>query len=357
MSTLSLCMIVKNEEDTICRCLNSCKMLFDEIIIVDTGSTDKTKEIAKKFTSKVYDFKWQDNFSLARNFSFQKATSNYIMWLDADDVIPKKSLEQLLELKQNLNSDVYMLKYNIAFLGKKPTFSYFRERIVKNCKMAIWNGEVHECITPFGQIERKNIEINHKKLKKIKKNDRNLKIYQKILKNRDLSPREQYYYARELFDHGKINDCIKELKRFVKSGKGWVENIIDALCLLSECYKLKNDIKNNYNCLVSTFFYDFPRANACCKIGDIHLEKKDYLTAINWYKIAITCPDVTFKGGFVEPMFYNYYPYLQMCYCYYCLNDLKNAEKCNKNAKKYLKSEIVLQNEEFFKNLSKNKTN
>ncbi len=357
MATISLCMIVKNEEESIFRCLNSCKELFDEIVIVDTGSTDKTKKIAKKFTSKIYDFVWQDDFSLARNFSFQKATSDYIMWLDADDIIPKKSLKQLLELKKNLNSDVYMLKYNVAFMGKKPTFSFFRERIIKNCKLAVWNGAVHECITPFGQIERKNIEINHKKLKNIKNNDRNLNIYKKILKNRKLTPREQYYYARELFDHGLLDDCIKEINNFINNGNGWIENIIDSIYLMSECYKLKNDIKNQYNCLVSTFFYDSPRANVCCKIGDIHLEKKEYLTAINWYKIATNCPDVVFKGGFVEPMFYNYYPLLQMCYCYYSINDLKNAEKCNKNAKKYLKSEIVLQNEEFFKKNKTNKTN
>ena len=123
MSTISLCMIVKNEELTLARCLNSCKKLFDEIIIVDTGSHDKTiqtykqvvKQIARKYTNQIYDFKWQNDFSLARNYAFSKATSEYIMWLDADDVVPKNSLKELLKLKPLLNADVYMLKYNIAF--------------------------------------------------------------------------------------------------------------------------------------------------------------------------------------------------------------------------------------------------
>ena len=69
---LSVCLIVKNEEKVLERCLACAKKFADEIIVVDTGSTDKTKQIAKKFTNFVYDFKWCDDFSLARNFSFQK---------------------------------------------------------------------------------------------------------------------------------------------------------------------------------------------------------------------------------------------------------------------------------------------
>jgi glycosyltransferase involved in cell wall biosynthesis len=69
-------MIVKNEESVLGRCLDSVKDIVDEIIIVDTGSSDKTKEIAAKYTNRIYDFEWIDDFSVARNFSFEKAISN-----------------------------------------------------------------------------------------------------------------------------------------------------------------------------------------------------------------------------------------------------------------------------------------
>ena len=72
--TISLCMIVKDEEQTISTCLESVKSVVDEIIIVDTGSTDGTKEIVKKYDAKVYDFQWIEDFSAARNFAFSKAT-------------------------------------------------------------------------------------------------------------------------------------------------------------------------------------------------------------------------------------------------------------------------------------------
>ena len=78
MVSISLCMIVKNEEKILARCLDSIHDLVEEIIIVDTGSTDRTKEIASKYTKKIYDFEWIDDFAAARNFSFQFATKDYI---------------------------------------------------------------------------------------------------------------------------------------------------------------------------------------------------------------------------------------------------------------------------------------
>ena len=87
MKEISLCMIVRNEEEVIERCLKSICDLVDEIIIVDSGSTDKTKQIVSKYTDKIYDFEWVNDFAKARNYSFSKATKDYILWLDADDVI------------------------------------------------------------------------------------------------------------------------------------------------------------------------------------------------------------------------------------------------------------------------------
>ena len=86
MISISLCMIVKTEELVLGRCLDSVKKLVDEIVIVDTGSTDNTKNIAKEYTDKIYDFIWNDDFSAARNYSFSKGTKDFILWLDADDI-------------------------------------------------------------------------------------------------------------------------------------------------------------------------------------------------------------------------------------------------------------------------------
>ena len=86
MVTFSLCMIVKNEERILERCLSSVADLMDEIIVVDTGSEDKTKQIAAQFTDKIYDFTWTGSFSDARNFAFSKAGCDYIYSADADEI-------------------------------------------------------------------------------------------------------------------------------------------------------------------------------------------------------------------------------------------------------------------------------
>lgn len=353
MATLSLCMIVKNEEKNLERCLTSCKNLFDEIVIVDTGSSDNTKNIAKKFTEKVIDFVWCDDFSKARNFAFSNAKSEYIMWLDADDVVPKTSLKKLQELKQNLFADVYMLKYDIAFFDGKPTFSYYRERIIKNCKNAVWQGLVHECITPFGKVERLDISINHQKTTQ-QNSFRNIKIYQKIIKQRALTPREQYYYGRELFDHKKFKQCTKVLNKFIKSKLGWQENNIDACVLLGMSYEHLSEEKIALQYYFKTFEYDFPRANVCCLVGDIFLKNKKYELAKFWYENATKCKDVSHKGGFVQSDYYNYYPYMQLCYIHYNLGNITISKKYNQKAQKYRNTEQTRYNEKFFESISNN---
>ena len=85
--SLSVCLIVKDEEAVIARCLNCAAKFADEIIVVDTGSSDGTVAEVKKFTDEVYFYKWNDDFSAARNFSLEKAGCDFVMWLDADDVI------------------------------------------------------------------------------------------------------------------------------------------------------------------------------------------------------------------------------------------------------------------------------
>lgn len=105
--TISTCMIVKNEEDNLSRCLKTVYNFCDEIIIVDTGSTDDTKRIASKFTDKIYDLRWEEedglgNFSRARNYSIDKATGDYIFWIDADE-----QLENAIALHKMIISDYY----------------------------------------------------------------------------------------------------------------------------------------------------------------------------------------------------------------------------------------------------------
>ena len=125
MPTISLCMIVKNEEMNLAHCLDSVADLVEEIIIVDTGSKDRTVEIASHYTTKVYSHPWKDDFSDARNYSFSKAAMDYCMWMDADDILEEREKDKFLKLKQSLTPDIdmVMMKYHTAFdEAGKPSF-------------------------------------------------------------------------------------------------------------------------------------------------------------------------------------------------------------------------------------------
>lgn len=350
--TLSLCMIVKNEEDVLARCLNSVKDVVDEIIIVDTGSSDKTLEIAKNFTNNTYNFEWINDFSAARNFSFSKATSDFVMWLDADDVVTEENLNKLKELKQTLtpNIDVVMLKYAIAFdENNKSTFSFFRERILNRSKNFKWEDPVHEVITPSGNIKYVDIEIQHRKIKE-NPTGRNLKIYENMVKNKiELKPRQLFYFARELYYNNKLNKAICYFKKFLKTTNGYKENYIEACLNLNKCYQLKNDLKNAKQVLFNSFMFDTPRSEILCDLGNIYYLEQKYSQAIYYYNLALQNNKELRNGGFVLEDCYNFIPYIQLCVCYYKLGEFSKAKKYHLLAKQLKpNSPTILNNNKVF---------
>lgn len=356
MISLSVCLIVKNEENNLANCLDCVKQFADEIVVVDTGSTDKTIDIAKKYTEKVYSFKWQDDFSLARNFSFSKATSDYIMWLDADDIILQEEITKINNLKKELNPayDMVVMKYVNACdeSGKEISF-FFRERIIKNNKNFKWEGFVHEVIPIQGNVLHSNICIHHNKKETIY-TKRNLILYQKALKrNVVFTNRDNYYYARELYYHKQYKKAIKFLKLFLKLEKNNFNDIFEANLILSDCYALQNNFEKALQTLIDCFKTFIPNSKLLCKIGDIFLVKKDFWKAIYWYELALQNYGKN-EFVFIEKSFENIYPYLQLCVCYYNLKDLNKAKYYNQKAEEInSEHQSVKLNNEFFKKVMK----
>lgn len=357
MISLSICMIVKNEEKVLERCLSCLTDIADEIIIVDTGSTDKTKDIAKKFTDKIYDFKWIDNFSAARNFSFSKATKEYIMWLDADDVILPIDLEKLVKLKNSLdkNIDMVMLKYNTGFdENGNVNFSYYRERILKRTKGYTWVSPIHEVITISGNTLYTDIAITHKKSDSTD-SKRNLRIFESMIKQGiTLDARQEFYYARELYYAENFQEAILSFNKVLDNESAWVENKINGCIDLSHCYLALNDKTNAVLALTRSFMYDTPRAEICCEIGSFFMNENKFLNAEYWYKQALNCTlDIT-RGGFYMLDCYNYIPYLQLCVCSFRLGDIKKAMEYNEMAGiEKPTSKEYLYNKEFFEKLNR----
>lgn len=355
MCTISLCMIVKNEQLVLERCLESVKDVVDEIIIVDTGSGDQTKQIAQKYTQRIYDYPWIDDFSAARNFSFSKADMDYCMWLDADDVLLPKDREGLLEIKKTLlpEADIVMMPYHTSFDQQgRPVFFCDRERIIRNHAGYFWEGAVHEVITPRGKIAHSPVAVTHKKIGQ-RDTDRNLRIYQTMLENgAELRPRDQYYYARELYDHKQFEKSAEAFAVFLAHPEGWSENKIEACRYLAYCYFALAREDEGFLSLVASFAYDIPRPETCVDLGNYFMRKQGYENAIFWFQQALAYPAHRATGGFVMPECREYLPCIQLCVCYDKLGDHIKAEYYNNKAGEFKpEAPEYLNNKRYFDHL------
>ena len=349
MITISVCMIVKNEQQTLAKILECAKNFADEIIVVDTGSTDNTKQIAKIYTNKVYDFVWCDDFSKARNFSFSKATCDYQMWLDADDYISQSEINKIIDLKhKDKHSDVYMFKYAIAFdENGSPTFEYYRERLLRRSINFKWQGFIHEAISPSGKISYQDITIIHKK-EKTSDPTRNLTIFENAIKNNIcLSTRELYYYARELFYNHQYFKCIQTLKNYLDQNDTFTPNIQGAYILLSQCYVLENNIEFAKHCLFECIKKFEPTPEICFNLANIYQNLNDTNQAIFWNRCAIMAKENTL--GFVQKQYKTLFPYLELTKLYFSIGEPLTAYTYHKLAEKTNpKHPSVIFNKDFF---------
>jgi len=339
-------MIVKNEEAVLDRCLSGIHGIVDEIIIVDTGSTDNTKKIAAKYTDKIYDFKWVKDFGAARNFAFSHGTKEWLMWLDADDYLTEIDQDNLRKLKNSLPSDAdaVMCRYNLTFdSGGVPTFFSTRERLVKNDGQPRWHGAIHEYMQVRGKSIESDFAVNHGPAHQ-GNTARNISIFENMIsQGKEFSPRETYYYARELYYFSRNKESIEWLEKFLAMPDGWTEDKIEACNILGRIYEGDAAVQ----ALIRSFLYDVPRSEICCAIGEKFMTAEKYAIAAFWYERAMTAQPPKYAFSDVDSA--GYTPAAQLCLCYWRMGDFARAEEYNERAAEFKPyAESVEYNRKFF---------
>jgi len=348
-------MIVKNEEAVIKRCLDSVKDLVDEINIVDTGSTDRTKEIVGAFTDRIFDFAWVDDFASARNFSFQQATKEYILWLDADDIILEDDRHLFLKLKQTLESsvDAVSMRYNLAFDEEQQvTSSLRRYRLVKTERRFRWIGSVHEYLEIYGNLHDSNVSVSHLPLSHDQ--ERNIRIYEKMAaQGKAFTPRDLFYFANELVDHQHFERAIEYYIKFIKTKQGWIEDNIRACHKLADCYHHFRLEEQELQWVLHALSYGIPKPETCCRLGFLLMNKQNFYGAIYWYKRALENNEDS-TPAFQNHSFSTWLPHLQLAVCYDKVGEQKMGYEHNEAAREFRpKDERILSNKSYFESMLK----
>lgn len=348
--TLGLCLIVKNEERTLARCLSSAAGIVDEIVVVDTGSMDRTVEIARTFTDNVFRFEWVNDFSKARNYAFEQVASDYIFWMDADDVLLEKDAEQLSRTLATMPSDTdaVSMPYHLAFdEAGNVASSLRRNRIVKKARDFRWIGQVHEYLAVSGNIHESEAAITHRR--EHEDSDRNLKIYERKEETGEtFTARDLYYYANELREHRLWERAVQNYERFLERDDGWIEDRLAAYGHLADIYQEAGDVAKAKRTVLEAFNHAAPRAENCCRLGYYHISEQDYAGAVSWYQMALHTlpPDTT---ALENKSCRTWLPHLQLCVCYDRLQQTSQAMFHNEEAAAYVPDhESVIGNRRYF---------
>lgn len=285
---LSICMIVKNEENVLRRCLDSIKGIADEIIIADTGSVDQTKDIALEYTDMVFDYTWEDDFSKARNFAASKASGEWIFVIDADEFVDRDSFTKFKEDLKNNPPDYNILAVQIVnFVGinGKDTSLNYHERLYKNDGLISYYRSIHELLKHKESKERRgfsDFQIYHSGYMKSivnekEKSTRNLTL----LKNKKEKEPIDYYFLGNEYD--QLGDLDKAIKYYQKGfqlkddiNKDWVKKLLLRLVNTlhkanrnKEALEIIDSCEQIYPYLVDFKFYR----------GKIYFDEEDYENA------------------------------------------------------------------------------
>ncbi|WP_440897014.1 glycosyltransferase [Amphibacillus sp. Q70] len=305
---ITLCMIVKNEDTFLEKCLSSVQSSVEEIVIIDTGSTDGTIDIAKKFQAKIYHYQWDNHFANARNEALPKATGDWILWLDADECLDTQDSEIYKKILKDKKENILFLPIT-SFIGERldtqdqESYIHYQPRLFRNHQGIHFINRIHETldgnpseittgildlsILHYGYID----EVAGKK----DKSTRNKKILQLAAKEKTHSPWIEYHLASEYYRHKDYNQAFKYVNQSI------FNFLLEGQKPPSLLYKLKYDMLIRTHSMdqvlpgIDKVLYLYP------DYVDLHFYKGLILLRQSDYKAAKTCFEKCLELGEDHP--------------------------------------------------------
>jgi glycosyltransferase involved in cell wall biosynthesis len=335
MNDTTLCLIVLNEADQIAECINSFKGIFSEILIIDTGSTDNTVKIAKKLGANVIPYKWENDFSKARNFALSKVKTNWTLIADADDRITEKNKIKLIELFDKFKNNFSIFSFPYIY----STNTGDRIRLIKTNLNLKYIYPVHELLVIPEKFKKLYKKINIPFLHVKKESDfqkgfkRNCKIMNKFIKTHPTDLRILYYLIHDNFSAKNYKKTIFWCKKYLnnKPYKSYLINKVFARQGISYL-RLNNHLK-----AIESFILAIAATPELIEpylyLGDIYLNEKKIKEALQFYIMAKTCKVPQNTEHFFNFDAYSYYANLKLTDAYVKIGDYRSALKYAEEAK------------------------
>ena len=366
--TLGLAIIAKNEEKNLPRLLESVKDCFDKIYVTDTGSTDKTVEIAEQYGCEIHHFEWVNDFSAARNASFKPVTTDYVMWLDCDDVLEnKRSFIEWRDRSMEL-CNFLLATYHAAtdWTTNTPTCSYARERVFRTRDQFQWKYFIHEGVSPTSGKNPAKIQyvtswaVRHMKTDEDRKRDRNRNLSMFASRINELDGRMTYYYGKELVEMGYPAEACGQLVKAAANPDMEQHDRLMAIEYAALAYSTCSQWDKAIEMCQQGIHLEPNRAEYWVTMGDCMLKNNQLAQAISVYNAAKSCLNMQtpYQGmaGFIHEnkAAYGLYPRNQLARIWAQLGDfnkaLKEAEECLALYNNYETQAIIV---EIKKHLSK----
>ena len=224
---------------------------------------------------------------------------------------------------------------------------------MRNRSDFVWRGKVHEAVDMRGKIIYAKLPIEHAKPNGRTSGTRNLDIYRKMLaRGESLSPRERYYYARELFYNNFTREAAAEFELIVSGAGGFTVNKADACVMLSRCYAKLDRPHDALDAALAACRFCAPTSETCCEIGARFYTLGDIGAAAFWYESALRIKPDTKSGAFVCSDYRSIIPFVWLTVCYDRLGDIKSAFRFHRRALRIAPDHpSVVQNTQYFKRL------
>lgn len=304
--SVAAALIVRDAEATLARCLASVRDAVDEIVVVDTGSVDRTREIAAGYTDRLFDLPWRQNFAAARQYAFDQATADWVFWLDADDVVRNPHAISPMLAAAHAQTGLIFWRYEAAFDPHgNVTCAFWRERCARRGQ-GHWTGRIHETLSAPGEPwYGEEVVVEHRPEPGANNLARNIAILETALAEEGEDPRLMFYLGRDLASAGETDRARHVLERYLPVAI-WDDEKYQAQTLIAELWRRQAQYDAAIDADLAAFKIHPTWPDAYFGLARTYYFRQDWSKVVHWSEFGEMLAEPQ-TVAILDPMAYRFH--------------------------------------------------